>query len=467
MHSARSTTNCFSYFIAFAALFVFTQTASAQENSPYSRYGLGDWMNNANTVNRGMGGFGAAYSDYGIVGSPFNVNLQNPAALGFLSNTKNFSNAIFDLGGEISSRLLTSNTSFEKYRSNNANISYFQLALPVSTVKMEKKGMTWAWSLGIRPVSRINYKIEQNGRVSNVDSINTVYEGNGGMQKANIATGFKIVGRGKMKNELSVGLNTGYCFGTKSTGTRTNFINDSVAYFKSNYEADSRFGGLFLDAGVQYAVHFKSGSTLRLGAYFNATQSMRANQNTINETYSRDANGVNYTIDSVYTTNDVAGRIQMPQTICGGFSYQSANKRWLIGADYETSNWSAYRFYDKPDLTADNYTIKAGVEYYPIRANASTNKYWNYIKFRTGFYYGTDYIKVRETVKQYALTFGASMPLTTPRLIQSRGDYVALHTSLEVGNRGDKNTFSLKENMLRLNFGISMNARWFQKRSYE
>lgn len=454
-------------FFMLNVLLVSAGIATAQDNSPYSRYGLGDWIINANTVNRGMGGFGAAYSDYGIVGAPFNVNLQNPAALGFLSNTKNFSNAIFDLGGEISSRLMTSNTSFDKYRSNNVTISYFQLAIPVSTVKMEKKGMNWAWSVGIRPVSRINYKIEQNSRLSNVDSLNTMYEGTGGMQKANIGTGFKFTGHGKMKNELSVGLNTGYCFGNKSNSTRITFINDTVAYYKSNFEADSRFGGLFLDAGFQYALHLKSGATLRLGGYINTTQALKADQNTINETYNRDANGINYTIDSVYANNNVSGTINMPRTICGGFTYQSANKQWLIGADYETSNWSAYRYYSKADLTADNYAIKAGVEYYPIKNNASTNKYWNYMKFRTGFRYGTDYLKVRETVKQYAFTFGASMPLTTPRLIQSRGDYVSLHTSLELGNRGDKNTYSLRENVLRLNIGISMNARWFQKRSYE
>jgi len=467
MHSAKSITNAFRIFIVLICLSLSTQWSSAQDNSPYSRYGLGNWIINANTVNRGMGGFGAAYSDYGIVGSPFNVNLQNPAALGFLSNTKNFSNAIFDLGGEISSKLLTSNTSFDKYRSNNATISYFELALPVSTVKMEKKGMTWAWCVGIRPVSRINYKIEQNSRISNVDSINTLYEGTGGMQKANIGTGFKFTGHGSMKNELSVGLNTGYCFGNKSISTRTTFINDTVAYYKSNYEADSRFGGFFFDAGIQYAMHFKKGATLRLGGYINTTAQLKAAENTLNETYNKDGNGINYTIDSVYATNNVAGNIKMPRTICGGFTYQSANKQWLIGADYETSNWSVYRYYDKPDLTADNYTIKAGVEYYPIKSNASNNKFWNYMKFRTGFHYGTDYLKVRETINQYGITFGASMPLTTPRLIQSRGDYVSLHTSLEIGNRGDKNTFSVRENVLRLNVGFSMNARWFQKRSYE
>ena len=46
----------------------------AQDNSPYSRYGLGDLTPNTNIVNRGMGSFSAAYSD------PLSINFSNPAS---------------------------------------------------------------------------------------------------------------------------------------------------------------------------------------------------------------------------------------------------------------------------------------------------------------------------------------------------------------------------------------------------
>jgi hypothetical protein len=59
------------------------------------------------------------------------------------------------------------------------------------------------------------------------------------------------------------------------------------------------------------------------------------------------------------------------------------------------------------------------------------------------------------------------MPLTTPRFIQSRGEYVMLNTAIEVGARGNSSTLGLSENFFRVNIGISMNARWFQKRSYD
>jgi hypothetical protein len=64
-------------------------------------------------------------------------------------------------------------------------------------------------------------------------------------------------------------------------------------------------------------------------------------------------------------------------------------------------------------------------------------------------------------------TGGISMPLTTPRLIQTRGEYVTLNTSFEIGSRGANTSSGIKEGITRINIGIAMNARWFQKRSYD
>src|SRR5215207_1346671 len=50
------------------------QQIFAQENSPYSRYGLGDLVPNTNIVNRGMGGISAGYVDI------LSINYNNPAS---------------------------------------------------------------------------------------------------------------------------------------------------------------------------------------------------------------------------------------------------------------------------------------------------------------------------------------------------------------------------------------------------
>jgi hypothetical protein len=87
------------------------------------------------------------------------------------------------------------------------------------------------------------------------------------------------------------------------------------------------------------------------------------------------------------------------------------------------------------------------------------------VKYRAGFYYGSDYIKTTSNRPEYGFTIGTGMPLTSLRRISYTGEYVVLNTALEVGNRGNKQT-NLRENLVRFSIGVSMNARWFQKPKY-
>ena len=451
-----------------SALFLFlTVHVFGQDNSPYSRYGIGDLTPNQNIVNRGMGGISIGYSDYGLLGSPFNINFINPAALGNISNTGNFSNTIFDMGSELDFRTLKSSNGADKYIAKNLVISYMELAFPFSTKKMEKHGTNGGLSFGLRPISRINYKIEQSRRDNTTDSIHTLFEGNGGLNQINISAGIKKKGNGPHKNELSFGVSSGFSFGIKDFSTKTTIINDTVPYLKSNFEVKSRMYGLFLNAGVQYFMHFKNGATLRIGSYADLKQKLNAKQSTINETFTYDYNGGEVMIDSVSLASDVKGSILIPASYGVGFTYQSKNKQWLLGADYEVSNWNNYRYYDQTDYTQNNWVIRVGAEYYPAKSNGANRKYSDYIKYRTGCYYGPDYIKLTESRTNFAFTGGLSLPLTTPRYIQSRGEYVTLNTSFEIGSRGSNVNTGIKEGFTRINVGLSMNARWFQKRSYD
>ncbi|WP_315818711.1 hypothetical protein [Paraflavitalea speifideaquila] len=93
--------------------------AQAQtENSPYSRYGLGDVVPGQNILNRGMGGVSAAYYDFNT------VNFINPASYGRLQATT------LDLGVEYVNRTLRANNPARKFSSYSPNISYVQLAFP-------------------------------------------------------------------------------------------------------------------------------------------------------------------------------------------------------------------------------------------------------------------------------------------------------------------------------------------------
>lgn len=468
MHSVNLTTNRIKGLFLLLSTFLILHNSFAQDNSPLSRYGIGDLSSTQNIINRGMGGIAIAYSDYGLFGAPFNINFTNPASLGNLTNTKNFSNTIFDLGAEIDSRTLKSTTNTEKYKSNNTTVSYMQIAFPVSSPRMERRGTSWGVGFGLRPFSKINYKIQEDKRQTGVDSISTVYEGTGGLNQISLSTGIRKISKGAQKNEFSFGVSFGYIFGVKDYNTSTYFINDSVYYYKGKSSTTTNMSGVTLNTGIQYQLNAKNGNTWRFGATANIQQNLRAKQTQVCGSFSYNSYGEDYYIDTVNSYQDSIGKVVIPTTLGVGVTFQSKNKQWLVGADFENTSWkSSYKFYDKNDNVNNNWTLRMGAEYYPIKSNISKNKYFNYVKYRAGFYFGPDYLKIDEVRNSYAFTGGASFPLSTPRSIQSRGEYVTLNSSVEVGGRGTQSSASFHEGIFRFNLGISMNARWFQKRAFD
>ena len=141
MHLANLTTAGFKRIFGLLLSISIFAVASAQENSPYSRYGIGDIVPNQNIVSRAMGGISAGYTNPNYGDHKYitpallfqSINLVNPASLGGLNNT------IFDVGGEVDIRTLRSTTSPAKYRATNTLISYLQVGFPIASEKMKKK----------------------------------------------------------------------------------------------------------------------------------------------------------------------------------------------------------------------------------------------------------------------------------------------------------------------------------------
>jgi hypothetical protein len=430
----------------------FQSVALAQENSPYSRYGLGDLSPNHNIFTRGMGGISAAVADYQ------SINFVNPASLAHIPNT------IFDVAAEADFRTLKSSNPAKKFTAANSLFSYLQLGFPLTTEKMRKKKIDWAMNFGLKPITKVNYKIQKFGRLANIDSSYTLYEGTGGLNQVFLGTGLKI------KN-VSFGINAGYMFGNKDYSTKLELISDSVnyAYYKSNSEDKTIFGGLVLTGGLQYELILNKdkknevAKILRFGAYGNLQQKLRARRDVIRETFNFDANTGNYRIDSVYDEKEVKGKIDYPSSFGVGFTYQ--DEHWLTGVDFEKANWSKYRYYGQADAVQNSWTIRVGAQYYPAKANTPVKKYFNFVRYRAGFFYGPDYIKTNTNRPDYGFTVGAGMPLTSLKYINYTGEFVMLNTALEIGGRGDKKT-NVRENTVRFSIGVSMNARWFLKRKY-
>ncbi len=424
-------------------LLAFPLITFSQENSPYSRYGIGNLVPNGNILNRGMGGISAGIAD------PAAINFVNPAS---------YSNLIYttlDIAAEVDSRTLKSLEPQGKFTANNAIISYLQLGIPLlnGNKKALRKNISWGLNFGLRPVSKINYKINSSSRNS-IDSVLSLYEGSGGANEAFIGTGLRI------KN-VSFGVNAGYLFGNKDYSTRVIFVNDSVQYNSSNSETKTSFGGLFFNGGIQYAGKIKEG-IIRAGVYGNLQQKYNAKQDLLRQTFVYNSTTGNPDqLDSVYEKNEQKGIIQMPATAGIGFTVEKTHL--LFGADFEMSNWDNYNFYGQKDLVQNNWIAKAGVQYFP--ATTQSKKYWNFVKYRAGVSFGPDYIIADKKLPQYSISIGAGFPLKLKRSFYET-QYSVMNMSLEYGSRGN-NKNNISENILRISVGFSLSDIWFRRYKYD
>ena len=442
MHSANSTTAKLKLIFLYSSVFFSSHLASAQENSPYSRYGLGDIVPNRNIVSRGMGGISTGYADY------LSINLSNPAALSKLLVTN------FDIAGEVDLRRLKSNNAPAQFSSVNTVISYLQFAFPLSTPKMLLKNRQWNVGFGLKPVTRINYKIQENERLSGIDSLETLYEGSGGLNQANISTAVRL-------NNFSFGVSAGYSFGNREYSTRLNFINDTVPYARSTSEANTRFGGLALTLGTQYRIKLKSGGTILLGASANLQQNLKAKKDNLNASYGFNSSGEIIHIDTVSSGLNQKGILNIPATYSAGFTYTDSSGRFTLGADVDYTEWTKFRDYGKSDALANTTVFHVGGQFQPT--TLPTTKYWSTVKYRAGFYYGNDYVNINKKRSDYAVTLGAGLPLSFAAY-----DFVTFNTGIELGQRGNKQNQSIREGFTRIMIGVSVNANtWLRKRKYD
>src|SRR5579872_3516453 len=104
----------------------------AQDNSPYSRYGLGNLAPSTNISSRAMGSISAGVSD------PLSINFNNPASYSAFqtfieqrSKKVSSGRVVLDVGINFENRsLIVPNTS-TRSGSSDALFSYIQVGLPI------------------------------------------------------------------------------------------------------------------------------------------------------------------------------------------------------------------------------------------------------------------------------------------------------------------------------------------------
>lgn len=424
-------------------LLILSGKLAAQDNSPLSRYGLGDVVPFTNINNRGMGHISAAYADNQT------INFTNPAAYGQIRFTS------LDLGLDINSRTLR-NLAGDSYTSNNAIIPYLGVGVPL---KNKKEKYIGALAFGLRPVTRVSYNIQSLANANSGDTLGVNYVGNGGTYQAFTGAGFSF-------GNLSLGFNFGYRFGSKEITTKVDMFSGNLLFTRGKYSSLTAFGGVFTEAGFQYRLPLNKTegkiSHFNIGAYANLLGRMNATRDEVYETVTLDGRGNEVRIDSVSVNNGIAGTIQFPRYYGVGVAYEKLG-RLLIGADYVFYQWSGYRYYNQSDLLRDAWTLKLGAQLIPP-SDPNNKSYWSNVAYRAGYIYGTEPYMMNGDMKTYAFTLGLGLPVRRWNVYSYQNSLINI--AAEFGQRGNKES-PLRESYFRFSAGFSLADIWFIKRKYD
>lgn len=401
------------------------------DNNPYSKYGLGELLNGNNASVRGMGNITSAYKN------PYVLNTDNPASYSYLQRTT------FELGGSGVSRSI--NGSGLSYRTGTASLSYLTLGFPV--------GKNGGLVLGFKPYSTSHYLMVDTV-TSAVGQIQRRYSGDGGLSYAYLGGGAKYKG-------FSVGFNAGYMFGS--------FRNMSLAvpvdtpYTRTTYTAAfvnyNRIGGVYWKVGAAYEHKLDSVYTLRIGGTFAMNQNLFERLNAYEiSSYNLGDTLIN---DTTYNSGEAHGHLTLPMSFSIGAIISKSDK-WSAGIDFSSTQWSGFN--STPDtmvkigVGTGAYRLSLGGEYTPDMN--SIRNYLARVTYRLGLYYGTDYLKLYNTVLPvYGATAGASLPF---RRSQSQ-----LHFAVDVGRLGTTEKNLMQHGFVRFTLGVSINDRWFIQKKYD
>ena len=408
----------------FSALFIMgalAANAQSSTNSPYTRYGLGELSNQAFAHNAAMGGIGYALR------SSEQINVMNPASYSAVDSLS----FMFDVGMSLKS----SNYQENGYKTNAKNASFDYLAMQF------RLHPRLGFAVGFTPYSNVGYKFNRSSGIENSDDVtltNTFY-GDGGLQQIFGGLGFKIL------NNLSVGANFGYLYGSINYQTLATFDNggdQTLTY------SDISVNSYMANFGLQYTQKIGKTDRVTLGLVYGLGHDLK----------STEIKGIQVTDGSSYsevTEETVKDSYGIPNTIGAGVTWQ--HKRNLtVGIDYTLQQFEKVKYDNSTDFYKDRTRVAAGVEYLP---NFIGRNYLSRIRYRAGGYYSSSYMQLPqyEGPKEWGVSAGLGLPLNLFQrntVLSITGQYTRVAPSVKG---------MLSEDRFEIKLGLTFNEHWFMK----
>lgn len=416
-------------------------------NSPLSRFGLGNPLDQVGAAQSGMGALQSTYQD------PFHLNIQNPASLANLQSTS-FEVGTYSRFSELTDVSGSANT-------KQGNIRYIALGFPLRnpiSLNLERQLNSWnaGMAFSLAPTTLVGYDLALQTEDPALGTTTNVLKGNGGAYRFSWSTAFRY-------RYLSAGVNVNYNFG-KITNSRIVTFNDIPESLGSEFLEDFAISGLSLGYGLQYNYDFKKnnekgervpiGKRLIFGVNGNIGRDIDTDATVLFRRFS--PNGALFVSDTLRSSFNEEGVLTLPTSYTFGVAYEEINKLF-VGVEYGSRNESNYRNDAQPEELLDASRFAFGFQFIP-NAN-SYNRFFQRVRYRAGLRLEEDGRSVDGVqARRNAITLGLGLPIRLPRQQVS-----FLDLAVEFGKFGVPEI--LDENYVQLTLGFSLNDNsWFFKR---
>jgi len=411
----------------FFLIFLLTSNLFAQNgaSSPYSATGLGERNFNGTQATRHMGGLD-------VFTDSIHANLNNPASYGFLKLTT------YSVGINYTNNNLASAS--ESMRSDLAALDYLAVSIPTKR---------FSFGFGIVPYTSVGYRIESNSQRTDIDIFNR-YEGSGGLNQAFLSVGIPLT------SYFSIGSSINYNFGNLfyRTGQFVEGIDNGT--FLVN---ESSLGGFSYQFSAQANIPINNKFNAQAMFSYQPNSSLDANNNRTFYTQSLSTDQLSDFIEidlSPMGLEDTNVDLSQTTRIGAGFG---KNKKWFVGVQRnltKSANFSN-RFFERENVSyrdAKKWTIGG----YFIPNYASFTSFWSRVVYRVGIRSEQMSAVINNIpLTETGISFGLGLPL---------GGLSNANIGLELSQRGQKDSGLVKETIVALRVGLSLNDIWFVKRKY-
>ncbi len=398
--------------------------------SPYSYFGIGELRNNGTVENQMMGGI-SMYAD------SIHINLRNPAAYSKLKLTTyafGLSHTEFQLK-DFSQEQSTSVT----------NLDYLSIGFPLA----KNLGL----GFGVMPFSSVGYNLTDEVTIDGQPTITNVFAGEGGLNRVYMSIGYE-----PMKN-LSIGATANFNFG-RLEYQRIQSVED--VQFGTLDRRESRINGYDFNFSANYTPTIKDKYTLYTSLMVN-TQGNLVSENTERLGSFSLVNGqeievIDVDLDAANLRNT---EIKIPFRTTAGLGF-GENKKWFVGGEYSFQKFSDFQneFLGLENVIYNDASSFAFGGYF-IPNYRSLSSYFKRIIYRAGIRYDVSGLEVNnKDINNLGITFGLGLPLSGT----SFDAFSNLNLGVELGRRGTTDQNLIEENYIKINVGLSLNAKWFVKK---